>query len=70
MEADWHVTVLLVSQHRLCFRCSSGFNLGEYPAQMAVANGISLIALNTQVAEQVNSLLESIRIQVNPPFPF
>ena len=37
---------------------------------MAVANGISLIALNTQVAEQVNSLLESIRTQVNPPFPF
>lgn len=44
--------------------CSSGYNLGEYPAQMAVANGISLIALNTQVAEQVNSLLESIRTQV------
>ena len=37
---------------------------------MAVANGISLIALNTQVAEQVNSLLESIRTQVNSSFPF
>lgn len=46
-------------------RCSSGCNLDEYPANMLVADGINVKMLNTQVAEQVKSLLESIRTQVS-----
>ena len=46
-------------------RCSSGYNLGTYPADMLVAANVKLDKLNTQIAEQANSLLESIRTQVS-----
>ena len=36
-----------------------------YPADMPVAHGVTLGVLNTQVAEQVNALLEHVRTQVS-----
>lgn len=35
-----------------------------YPNRMPVATNVTLNNLNTQIAEQVNSLLEGIRTQV------
>ncbi|DBA80208.1 TPA: hypothetical protein ACH3X1_008103 [Trebouxia sp. C0004] len=46
------------------FRCSSGYDLRQYPASMLVSPGVTLGQLNTQVAEQVNALLENVRTQV------
>ncbi len=46
------------------FRCSSGYDLHQYPASMLVSPGVTLGQLNTQVAEQVNALLENVRTQV------
>jgi len=44
--------------------CSSGYNLATYPNHMSVATNVRLDKLNTQIAEQVNSLLDGIRTQV------
>lgn len=52
------------SQH-MSFSGAAVLQPDEYPAHMPVADGIGLKMLNTQVAEQVNSLLESIRTQVS-----
>ena len=49
----------------LICRCSSGYDMRQYPADMPVAHGVTLGVLNTQVAEQVNALLEHVRTQVS-----
>ena len=46
-------------------RCSSGYNLATYPNHMSVAANVRLDKLNTQIAEQVNALLDGIRTQVS-----
>lgn len=48
----------------LC-RCSSGYNLSKYPQDMLLPGGILLKKLNTQIAEQGNSILDRIRTQVH-----
>lgn len=48
-------------------RCSSGYDLRQYPGNMLVNGDVTLRELNTQVAEQVNALLENIRTQVTCP---
>lgn len=50
--------------HALVCRCSSGYNLAKYPQDMQVVGGVHLRTLNTQVAEQCNSILDRVRTQV------
>lgn len=45
-------------------RCSSGYNIDKYPQDNLVVPMVSLRELNTQIAEQTNSVLERIRTQV------
>jgi hypothetical protein len=61
--------IIWVECHEQCLycclcRCSSGYNLAKYPQDMQLCKGIPLRKLNTQVAEQCNSLLDRIRTQV------
>lgn len=49
----------------MLYRCSSGFNLQQYPGDMEVAPGVLLEGLNTQAAEQFNAILERVRTQVS-----
>ncbi|KAK9917089.1 hypothetical protein WJX75_000796 [Coccomyxa subellipsoidea] len=44
--------------------CSSGYNLAKYPQDMQLVDGMPLRKLNTQVAEQCNSILDRVRTQV------
>ncbi|BDA41042.1 hypothetical protein COCOBI_01-6970 [Coccomyxa sp. Obi] len=44
--------------------CSSGYNLAKYPQDMKIVEGVRLRTLNTQVAEQCNSILDRVRTQV------
>lgn len=53
-----------VTELGVLHRCSSGYDLRQYPASMSVSQDVSLGELNTQVAEQVNALLECVRTQV------
>ena len=55
--------VLDITKGTQC-RCSSGYNISKYPQDSVVVPAVSLDRLNTQVAEQTNSVLERIRTQV------
>lgn len=46
------------------FACGSGAAVAMICASMHVSPGVTLGQLNTQVAEQVNALLENVRTQV------
>ena len=55
------------SNVQLICRCSSGYDLRQYPGNTVVGGDVALRELNTQVAEQVNALLENVRTQVRQP---
>ena len=59
----WCCIVLDITKGTDC-RCSSGYNISKYPQDSVVVPAVSLDRLNTQVAEQTNSVLERIRTQV------